>query len=536
MALESHIILFQGKKGQGTLKELFSLIRHLALADVSELIAFRTLLFTDLGVSEHAYAESLTNPNPRYSYRVLPLADVLLLLRLDLTALWHAVHDLGQSLTLHESGAMDTQLWSELAESSDKFEEIMHADDFQNVRDGKESSLAGAPAPSLSPQLASRQTPPAGAKSLPGDASPPKSVTLSSAVAAPPPASASHALLSASASLPGDTLRASTSSGPSLSDAVSLVGPVPVSGDSAASSHQSLSATASPPSSVSPALSHNPTPASAVPPSSVASPALLSSAIIPPSSGLTASDIVSLSKKHYERIEQTDGWFNCDIICAYLASIKLTAPRSCILGPNCFTKLTIPAYDYKKVAREVANLQLFGPVSHNYDKLFVAINKPMHWVLICVDFQSCEILYGDGLRGASAAVVATTRRLLADAWRDYKTRHPNLAQYRFDKWATGSIKGVPLQTNGHDCGVILCKLVECLSQGDVDFKTFNHTDMPATRWAMAKRLYDHTAELLAAHPELHHLSGSRVLEAETPPPGTHSSISAAPLSLSSRMQ
>lgn len=108
------------------------------------------------------------------------------------------------------------------------------------------------------------------------------------------------------------------------------------------------------------------------------------------------------------------------------------------------------------------------------DILVVPIHLGIHWCMSIVDFRDKSIRYFDSMGGSNPKCLAALRQYLEDESMDKKKK-----PFDTNDWKLISMKNIPQQMNGSDCGVFSCMFAEFLS---ADKKvTFTQQDMPYFR-------------------------------------------------------
>ncbi|XP_018324219.1 ubiquitin-like-specific protease ESD4 [Agrilus planipennis] len=112
-----------------------------------------------------------------------------------------------------------------------------------------------------------------------------------------------------------------------------------------------------------------------------------------------------------------------------------------------------------------------------HDIIAVPIHLGVHWCMSMIDFRYKTIKYYDSMGGSN-------RRCL-DALLNYlQAEHMDKKKTKYDvsNWELESVKDIPQQMNGSDCGMFSCTFAEFLTR---DAKiTFSQEDMPYLRRKM----------------------------------------------------
>jgi hypothetical protein len=130
-------------------------------------------------------------------------------------------------------------------------------------------------------------------------------------------------------------------------------------------------------------------------------------------------------------------------------------------------------YTYQKVKRWTRKSEIFSR-----NQILVPIHcHGNHWTLAVINIVQKRFEYYDSLRGPPALVLDHLRQWLQDESEDKLKRKLDLSD-----WTDVCFKkGAPLQRNGHDCAVFMCKTAEYIAQdGVLDFKQANMSYMRRT--------------------------------------------------------
>ena len=112
------------------------------------------------------------------------------------------------------------------------------------------------------------------------------------------------------------------------------------------------------------------------------------------------------------------------------------------------------AYCYSNVKRWTRKIDVFS-----MDKVFFPVNiANTHWALAVVWVSRKQIRYFDSMSGAGKGYVEGLRRWLAEERKERKGEVLSL-----EDWTCGSMRGIPQQQNGFDCGVFATVCADFLS-------------------------------------------------------------------------
>lgn len=97
----------------------------------------------------------------------------------------------------------------------------------------------------------------------------------------------------------------------------------------------------------------------------------------------------------------------------------------------------------------------------SYDLLLVPLHFHAHWCLAVVDLRKGHLSYYDSMGSDSdLQTLDTIKEYLQDECRDKQKRELDTSL-----WTSAVVRDIPLQMNGSDCGMFLCRYAECLSRG-----------------------------------------------------------------------
>ncbi|GAB1603476.1 sentrin-specific protease 1-like [Argonauta hians] len=127
---------------------------------------------------------------------------------------------------------------------------------------------------------------------------------------------------------------------------------------------------------------------------------------------------------------------------------------------------------YEGVRRWTRKVDIFA---NKY--LIIPIHLEMHWCLAVVNFQNKTICYYDSIGGKNTQCLETIKNYLCEESLDKK----NVA-FDLTGWTTTTVKNIPHQMNGSDCGMFACKYADYISR-ELPI-TFTQADMPTFRRLM----------------------------------------------------
>ena len=193
-------------------------------------------------------------------------------------------------------------------------------------------------------------------------------------------------------------------------------------------------------------------------------------------------------------------WLNDEVINCYLELVadSCGAVARCLAMTTFFyTALTEHGYDYKRVQKWTRGPDGTSTLS-SYEYVLIPVHRVCHWTLAVADVRKRSITYYDSLgrnEGGKQVCEHLSHWLLdeEDEGRGGGERSEGEGEGEEEKekkeenpWKIVFPRGIPLQKNGSDCGVFVCKYAECVAFG-VPFN-FTQKDMPRIRDAMTYEL------------------------------------------------
>ncbi|KAM9963588.1 hypothetical protein ACTFIW_006821 [Dictyostelium discoideum] len=113
-------------------------------------------------------------------------------------------------------------------------------------------------------------------------------------------------------------------------------------------------------------------------------------------------------------------------------------------------------YNYEKVRRWTARINLF-----EMDKIIIPIHLGNHWCLAVINFKAKQFEYYDSLLGSNKECLKKLRKYISDEMENKKKE----GAVNLDEFQDYMPKEIPIQQNGYDCGVFMCKYAEFCSKG-----------------------------------------------------------------------
>eukprot|EP00004_Rigifila_ramosa_P001373 TRINITY_DN11304_c0_g1_i2.p1 TRINITY_DN11304_c0_g1~~TRINITY_DN11304_c0_g1_i2.p1 ORF type:complete len:536 (-),score=127.95 TRINITY_DN11304_c0_g1_i2:52-1473(-) len=160
-------------------------------------------------------------------------------------------------------------------------------------------------------------------------------------------------------------------------------------------------------------------------------------------------------------------WLNSDVINYYIALVlaRKTSVAFHVFSTFFFTKLTKEGrgFDYSSVQKWTRRIDLFA-----CSKVLVPLHlNGNHWALGVIDLSGKRFEVLDSLcstREAAqkhASTLKALRQYIEAEWQDKKKQTTPLTT----GWDAAVRLDAPQQQNGHDCGVFMCKAIECITRG-----------------------------------------------------------------------
>ncbi|XP_072985264.1 uncharacterized protein [Typha latifolia] len=145
---------------------------------------------------------------------------------------------------------------------------------------------------------------------------------------------------------------------------------------------------------------------------------------------------IEITRKIFQCL-RVGGWLNDEVINLYLALLKQREIRE----PEKFHKC-----------------HFFN--TFFYKKIFVPIHQGAHWCLAVINIDTMTFQYLDSLGGMDPNVLSVLAEYLEDEVKDKSDKEINTRS-----WKQESVDGLPLQTNGSDCGMFMLKYIDFYSRG-----------------------------------------------------------------------
>jgi sentrin-specific protease 1 len=181
----------------------------------------------------------------------------------------------------------------------------------------------------------------------------------------------------------------------------------------------------------------------------------------------------------------SDGeWLNDEVVNFYIQMLlernQLRQHRKVYIFNTHFYPLVQPKgkYDYNRVRRWTLKQKIDV---FSLDKVLVPIHLGNHWCLAVINFIDKRFEYYDSLGAANPHCLKILRQWLQD-----ESVNKRGKQFDLTAWVDYTPKDIPLQRNGFDCGVFMCKFADYTSRNQTF--TFAQQDMKYFRQLIALEL------------------------------------------------
>ncbi|XP_029642076.1 sentrin-specific protease 1 [Octopus sinensis] len=168
-------------------------------------------------------------------------------------------------------------------------------------------------------------------------------------------------------------------------------------------------------------------------------------------------------------------WLNDAVINFYMCMLMERSNEpgfSKVYAFNTFFYPKLLSSKYEGVRRWTRKVDIFA---HKY--LIIPIHLEMHWCLAVVNFSQKTICYYDSIGGKNTQCLETIKNYLCEESLDKK-----IVPFDLNGWTTITVKNIPYQMNGSDCGMFACKYADYITR-ELPI-TFTQADMPTFRRLM----------------------------------------------------
>ena len=150
-------------------------------------------------------------------------------------------------------------------------------------------------------------------------------------------------------------------------------------------------------------------------------------------------------------------WLNDNILNYYLNLLILSLNKSCYLFDSFFwVNLNSPA---PSVDSWFVDLNIFIYRFH----LIPIHHSENHWMLVCVDTYERKMILFDSFHGSHPLILIKLKHFYRRQYFRYFGIELTTA------WVFDHAKSIPLQKNGHDCGVFVCKFAELFLRESINY-------------------------------------------------------------------
>ncbi|KAL8578614.1 hypothetical protein ACOMHN_007072 [Nucella lapillus] len=172
-------------------------------------------------------------------------------------------------------------------------------------------------------------------------------------------------------------------------------------------------------------------------------------------------------------------WLNDEVINFYMNMLMERGQQEGFSRTYAFNTFFYPklmSRGHDAVKRWTRRVDVF---SHHY--LVIPVHLGVHWCLCVVFMKEKVIRYYDSMGGNNNQCLNAVRQYLYDESVQKRNIRLDLSE-----WSTETVKDIPQQMNGSDCGMFSCMYAESLTRGANI--TFTQKDMPYFRRRMVYEL------------------------------------------------
>ncbi|XP_023210191.1 sentrin-specific protease 1-like [Centruroides sculpturatus] len=176
----------------------------------------------------------------------------------------------------------------------------------------------------------------------------------------------------------------------------------------------------------------------------------------PPDEVLAEGFRLSVARRDMETLAGLN-WLNDEIINFYM---NLLMERSkldnfpTVYAFNTFFYTKLLNSGHSALKRWTRKVDIF-----EYDMLLIPVHMGMHWCLAVIDFRHKKIQYYDSMGGQNDECLNALRTYLQDERMDKKKE-----EFDMSGWALETVKNIPHQMNGSDCGMFALKYAEYITR------------------------------------------------------------------------
>jgi sentrin-specific protease 1 len=168
-------------------------------------------------------------------------------------------------------------------------------------------------------------------------------------------------------------------------------------------------------------------------------------------------------------------WLNDEVINFYMELLKDRGTQEEYPSVHVFNTFFYPKLmsgGHSALKRWTKKIDIFS-----VDYILIPVHLGMHWCLSVVDMTKKEVRYYDSMGGVNNGCLNALREYLRQEHEVKKSSPLDMSS-----WKLITMKNIPQQMNGSDCGVFTCKFAEYVSRGAEI--TFTQEHMPYFRQRM----------------------------------------------------
>ncbi|NWT61105.1 SENP2 protease, partial [Erythrocercus mccallii] len=174
---------------------------------------------------------------------------------------------------------------------------------------------------------------------------------------------------------------------------------------------------------------------------------------------------------------QPRGWLNDKIMNFYMGLLVERSKKEgypAVYAFNTFFYAKLSSTGHSGVKKWTRGVDIF-----KQDIIFVPVHLRAHWTLLVVDLRKKTIKYFDSLGQKGDHICKTILKYLEEESREKRNIELIASEWTLHNMGT---KEIPLQNNGNDCGVFVCKFADFISRDKPI--TFTPEHMPYFRRKM----------------------------------------------------
>eukprot|EP01132_Coremiostelium_polycephalum_P002916 gene2916-3633_t len=174
---------------------------------------------------------------------------------------------------------------------------------------------------------------------------------------------------------------------------------------------------------------------------------------------LVSYNASDLARKDFRTLGDRQ-WLNDEVINNYMILLKERQEKNPTKFLKChffntffYTLLSKngAGYDYSRVRKWTNTFDIFS-----FDRVMIPVHRGSHWCLAIINFMDKQIEYYDSLLGESRECLTRLSRYLQDEM----TNRSKQGVINLGEFSHVFPKDIPMQQNGYDCGVFMCKFAD----------------------------------------------------------------------------